>query len=515
MGLIEAINISHSFGDKILYKNASFELFKGEHMGIVGHNGTGKTTLLNSIAGEIIPDKGEVRIQKGIKIGYLDQHVKIDKDITIFEYLKTAFNDLYEIESKLNKIYENMSEDSSEKTMNKASDYQSVLVNRGFYEIESTVLKVSDGLGITVLGMDTKLKNLSGGQRAKVILAKLLLENPDVLLLDEPTNFLDKNHIEWLTDYLKNFKNAFMVISHDYKFLDKITTCICNIEFENIRKYTGNFSKFLSSKKLNQISYEREYKAQQEKINKLETYIAKNKVRASTAKQAKSRQKQLDKMEKLAPPKNEVKPKFNFSFYPIGSGRALTIKNLEVGYNGKKLLPRLSDEILTGQKIVVIGFNGIGKSTLLKTLVGEIPPINGYSWFFEDIKTGYFEQDLKWEYGEDTPLQIIMEAYPKLSVKDARTHLAQCGIRAKDISQPVSSLSGGEQAKVKLCLLTLKPCNFLILDEPTNHLDVLAKEALKEALKKWEGNIILVSHDPDFYKGWNATIIDIEKLKST
>lgn len=515
MGLIEAINISHSFGDKILYKNASFELFKGEHMGIVGHNGTGKTTLLNSIAGEIIPDKGEVRIQKGIKVGYLDQHVKINKDITILEYLKTAFSDLYEIENKLSKIYENMADDSNEETMNTASDYQSVLVNRGFYEIESTVLKVSDGLGITALGMDSKLKNLSGGQKAKIILAKLLLEKPDVLLLDEPTNFLDKNHIEWLTDYLKSFKNAFIVISHDYKFLDKITTCICDIEFENIKKYTGNFSKFLSSKKLNQISYEREYKAQQQKIDKLETYIAKNKARASTAKQAKSRQKQLNKIEKLAPPKNEVKPKFNFSFCSVGAGRALTIKNLEVGYNGKKLLPRINYEILTGQKIVVIGFNGIGKSTLLKTLIGEIPPINGYSWFFEDIKIGYFEQDLNWEYGEDTPLQIIMEAYPKLLVKEARAHLAQCGIRAKDISQPVKSLSGGEQAKVKLCLLTLKPCNFLILDEPTNHLDALAKDALKEALKKWEGNIILVSHDPDFYKGWNAKIIDIEKLKST
>lgn len=483
-------------------------------MGIVGQNGAGKTTLLNSIAGEIIPDGGEIRVQKGIKVGYLDQHAKINGDVTVFEYLKTAFDDLYEINDKLNKIYENMCADNSEETMNKASDYQNILINRGFYEIESTVLKVADGLGIVALGMDSKLKNLSGGQRAKVILAKLLLETPDVLLLDEPTNFLDANHIKWLTEYLKYFKNAFIVISHDFKFLDEITTCICDIEFENIKKYTGNFTKFLNSKKLNQISYEREFKAQQTKINDLETYIAKNKARASTAKQAQSRQKQLDKMEKLAPPQKVAKPKFDFEFSACGAGRALTIQKLEVGYNGKGLLPKLNYEILTGDKVVIKGFNGIGKSTLLKTLVGQIPPVSGFYWFFENIKVAYFEQDLVWKYGEDTPLQIIMEEYPKLSVKDARTHLAQCGIKAKDISQPVNSLSGGEQAKVKLCLLTLTPCNFLILDEPTNHLDALAKEALKDALKKWEGNIILVSHDPDFYKGLGAKIIDIEKIKN-
>lgn len=195
MGLIEVINISHSFGDKVLYKNASFELFKGEHMVIVGENGAGKTTLLNSLAGEIIPDFGEIRIQKGIRLGYLDQHAKINGNVVVFDYLKSAFNDLYKINSELEKIYEEMSFVSDEEIMNKASDYQSVLLNRGFYEIESNVMKVADGLGITAIGIDKKMETLSGGQRAKIILAKLLLENPDVLLFDEPTNFLDKSHI--------------------------------------------------------------------------------------------------------------------------------------------------------------------------------------------------------------------------------------------------------------------------------------------------------------------------------
>lgn len=512
MGLLEAINISHSFGDKILYKNASFELFKGEHMGIVGENGAGKTTLLDSLSAKIIPDVGEIRVQKGIKLGYLDQHAKINTDISIFEYLKTAFNDLYEIDDKLKKIYENMAEDSSEEILNKASDYQSLLVNRGFYEIESNILKVADGLGINSFGIDSKLKNLSGGQRAKVILAKLLLENPDVLLLDEPTNFLDTNHIIWLTDYLKNFKNAFVVISHDFEFLDKITNCICNIEFNNIKKYSGNFSKFIKNKEMNKISYEREFKAQQKEINKLETYIQKNKVRASTAKQAKSRQKMLDKMERLSAPKELEKPHFIFKSMPISSGKAMIIKDLEVGYNNKPILPRINLEILNGEKIAIVGFNGIGKSTLLKTLLGIISPVKGYSWTFDTTHVAYFEQELNWEDNTLSPLEIIRDKFPKLSQKDARSCLAKCAISSKEVLEPIKLLSGGEQAKVKLCMLMLTNSNFLVLDEPTNHLDVLAKDALKEQLKSWEGTLILVSHDKQFYSDICKKVIDIEKI---
>ena len=209
MGLLDVINLSHSFGDKILYQEASFELFKGEHMGIVGRNGTGKTTLVNTLIGEIIPDGGEIRWQKGIKVGYLDQHAKIDQEVTVFDYLKTSFAELYQTEAQLTKIYEEMANDCSEKAMNRASDLQSLLENCGFYELESRILKIADGLGITALGMDSILEQLSGGQRAKVILAKLLLEEPNVLLLDEPTNFLDKEHVEWLTDYLKAYEGTF------------------------------------------------------------------------------------------------------------------------------------------------------------------------------------------------------------------------------------------------------------------------------------------------------------------
>ncbi len=507
MGLIEVKNISHSFGG-ILYSDASFELYKGEHMGLVGQNGAGKTTLLNSIIGEVIPDKGEIRRQNDIRIGYLDQHAKIDTTITVFDYLKTAFKDLYEIESKLNKLYENMANDSSDDTLRRVSNFQNILECRGFYAINSTVLKVADGLGITAIGMDSRLETLSGGQRAKVILAKLLLEKPNLLLLDEPTNFLDKEHIEWLVDYLKAFEGAFIVISHDYDFLDKITTCICDIEFGRIEKYSGNFTKFLKQKALKRENYINEFASQQKQIKSLEEYIAKNKARAATANMAKSRQKQLDKIDRISAPETAPKPNFHFESLSITTQKTLVVKKLEIGYY-YPLLPKLNFEVASGQKIVITGFNGIGKSTLLKTLVGEIPAMGGGFHFADTIRIGYFEQDLKWEDKDQTPVQIVSDKFQQLSEKQVRKHLSQCGIKAKNAMQPVSTLSGGEQAKVKLCILMLTKSNLLILDEPTNHLDADTKEAFMEELINWKGSIIFVSHEAAFYKDWADKIINI------
>ena len=508
MGLIEINNITHSFGDKILYADASFELFKGEHMGLVGQNGTGKTTLLNSIIGEVIPDKGSIRRQSGIRVGYLDQHAKMDGALTVFEYLKSAFKDLYETEAKLTKLYEQMASDSSDAILRKAANFQNILEWRDFYQIESKVLKVADGLGITAIGVDNKLETLSGGQRAKVILAKLLLEKPNLLLLDEPTNFLDKEHIEWLVDYLKAFEGAFIVISHDFDFLDKITNCICDIEFGKIEKYNGNFTKFLKQKALKRENYIHEFASQQKQIKNLEEYIAKNKARAATANMAKSRQKQLDKIQKITKPESAPKPNFRFTSLPITNQRTLVVKNLEIGYY-YPLLPKLNFEVTSGQKIVITGFNGIGKSTLLKTLMEEIPAISGNYRFAEGIKKGYFEQDLKWTDNTKTPVEIVTEKFLNLSQKQVRQHLSQCGIKAKNAMQPVSTLSGGEQAKVKLCILMLTKANLLILDEPTNHLDADTKLALKEELIKWKGSIIFVSHEASFYKDWADRVINI------
>ncbi len=501
MGLIEVKKLTYSFGDKILYKNVNFELFKGEHLGIVGQNGTGKTTLLRIIIGDLTPDSGTIRWQKNIRIGYLDQYAKVDTDLNIFEYLKTAFNDLYKIENELNCLYSNICEGDNLNILEKISDYQSFLINRGFYEIESTILKVSNGLGITALGMNNVLKNLSGGQREKVILAKLLLESPDVLLLDEPTNFLDKEHVTWLSDYLKNFEGAFMLISHDFDFLEKVSTCILDIEFQEITKYNTGFSNFLKLKGLKKENYIREFKFQQKEIKKFKEFIAKNKARASTAKRAQSRVKKLEKMDILNPPKNTPKPIFKLKSLPVASQKALKVSSLEVGYNGKSLLPKISFDVKPNEKIVITGFNGIGKSTLIKTLLNIVPRVSGNFKFADYVKIAYFDQDFNWANLELTPLDILLKRFPVLSVREARKELSHFGIMGKSVLKEVSSLSGGEQSKVKLCILAKTPSNFLILDEPTNHLDKNTKDTLKEQLINYKGNIILVSHEERFNDG--------------
>lgn len=512
MSLLEVKNLSHSFGEKSLYVNSGFELYKGEHMGVVGMNGAGKSTLIKILCGEVIPDEGQIKWQSNIKIGILDQYAEVIEDYTIFDYLKTAFDDLYSIEKNLNSLYEEMAYNQNDVIMKRASLYQQILEERDFYSIESTIKKVASGLGISAIGYDKILKNLSGGQRTKVILAKLLLEKPDILLLDEPTNFLDKEHVEYLSEYLETYNGAFIIVSHDLYFLDKISTCICDIEFKNIRKYSAGYKEFIKQKENLKEDYIRRYVEQQRKIEKLENYIAKNKVRAATAKIARGRQKQLDKIDRLdAPSSNVIKPVIKFNYVEATPQMALEVNDLEVGYY-YAILPRLNFKIKNGEKVVITGFNGIGKSTLLKTIVGNIESISGKIKFGANIKTGYYEQDLKWDNSEMTPIEIISNEYPEMTTKQVRNYLAKCGVKAKTAMQSIKTLSGGEQSKVKLCRLTLQPCNLLILDEITNHMDSECKESLKEALINYRGTVVLVSHEAQFYEGWADKIIDIEKI---
>ena len=509
MSLLEVKNITHIYGDKLLFKDSSFELNKHEHMGLVGQNGAGKSTLMNMLIGEVIPDQGSIKWGPKIKIGNIDQYAKSGGEISVFDFLKTAYKELFDLEIELEAIYKTLTKKQDQSLIKRAAAYQEKLENQNFYAIKNNIYRVSAGLGITAIGMDRKLSELSGGQRAKIILAKLLLEKPNVLLLDEPTNFLDKEHIEWLCEYLVGFKGAFIIISHDFSFIDKISNCICDIEFDTIKKYSGNYTSFLAQKGQKREEYVRQYEKQQKFIKVTTDYISKNKARASSAKMAKDRQKKLDKIEKITAPTFTSKPSIHFNKLPLSSQYVLNVTNLDIGYY-YPILKDLSFDIRNDEKAVITGFNGIGKSTLLKTLIGEIKPISGKFKFCDNIVIGYFAQDLKWENEDDTPFKYISSKYPNLPSKLVRKSLSQCGLKTDMMDQTIKTLSGGEQAKIKICNLSLSPCNILILDEPTNHLDAEAKDSLKNAICEFSGTVILVSHESQFYKSFADSVISIE-----
>ncbi len=510
MSLLEVNGLSHAFGDKILYRGASFALNAGEHMGVVGQNGAGKSTLIRILTGEIIQDEGRVMWQNRVRIGHLDQYADVPGEEMVKDYLKTAFAPCFALQQELDDLYAAMDgEDTA--ALERAADLQTRLDQSGFYTMDTAVARVASGLGLTAFGMDTRLENLSGGQREKVILAKLLLESPDVLLLDEPTNFLDKAHIDWLAGWLADFPGGLIIVSHDAPFLDRVTNCIIDVEFGAIRKYAGRYSQYMRQKGERREEYLRSYEAQQREIRRIEEYIQKNKVRAATARIARGRQKQLDRLERIPPPRLAASASIAFRALPLSAAKPLEVVELAVGY-GEPLLPPLNFTLLTGEKAAVTGFNGIGKSTLLKTLLGEIPCLGGRFRFAEPVRVAYYEQELQWVDGGRTPVQEIAARYPALSGKEVRAALSRCGVRAANALQPLETLSGGEQSKVKLCALTLTPCNFLILDEPTNHLDRETKEELRRALAAFPGNVLLVSHEEAFHQGLVDRVIDIESL---
>lgn len=509
MSLLEITELTHAYGDNRLYKEAELVLNKGEHIGIVGQNGTGKSTLIKICTEQVIPDSGRILWQPRITVGYLDQYASIDSNMTMEAFLKSAFHKLYAMEEEMNRLYARAAEGETE-GLEQAAKYQEQLERKDFYSIDVLTQRVTEGLGLLSLGLERPIGEMSGGQRTKVILAKLLLEKPDVLLLDEPTNFLDKEHVAWLCGYLAALENAYMVVSHDHSFLEKITNRICDIDNEKLIKYYGNYSEFLKKKTFLREDYIRQYTAQQREIKKTEEFIRRN-IAGRKSKMAQGRRKQLERMDKMdALAQKEIKPVFRFDSLPLPTTEQLSVEHLSVGYD-HRLLSDLCFSIKGGEKVVITGFNGIGKTTLLKTLLGQIKTLQGNYSFSEQVVPGYYEQDFVWKDGNQTPIQIVSEAKPSLLLKEIRKHLARCGISSEHAMQQIATLSGGEQAKVKMCLLMLKPCNFLIMDEPTNHLDIQAKESLITALSEFSGTVLLVSHEEAFYRDWVEKIIDIEK----
>lgn len=414
---------------------------------------------------------------------------------------------------KMTDLYTEFAQTGDDKLLDRATRFQNELDAADFYSIDNNVEQVITGLGLDSIGRDHIISEMSGGQRAKIILAKLLLEGNDVIILDEPTNYLDTSHINWLESYLQNYTGAALIISHDFDFLNQVSNVILDVSFNTLTKYRGNFDQAMQQKAEKADQQLRAYNKQQEVIKKTKTFIQKNKARASTTGRAKSREKMLSHMDIIEPPQTNPTATFTFPYVDSQSTDMLKAEKLVVGYDPKKpILNPISFSMSAGEKFVFTGFNGAGKSTLIKTLLGILPPISGKSKFSPSAKTNYFDQDLIWDDDKKTPLKIMQAAYPLEEQRRLRQRLGAAGINADNATKQMRLLSGGEQTKVKLALMELTTSNFLILDEPTNHLDEATKLALKKAIQKFDGGLILVTHESSFYQGWIDKVLDIASM---
>lgn len=510
MSILTVKDLSHGYGSRAIFNNVSFRLLKGEHIGLIGANGEGKSTFMNIITGKLEPDEGNIEWSKRVRVGYLDQHTALSKGMTIRDVLKTAFKYLFDMENEMNQICEKMSDVTPEELeilLEDLGTIQDILTNNDFYIIDAKVEEIAKGLGLYDIGLDKDVNDLSGGQRTKVLLAKLLLEKPDILLLDEPTNYLDEQHIEWLRRYLQQYENAFILISHDMPFLNSVINLIYHVENQELNRYVGTYDDFIQIYEAKKLQLEAAYKKQQQEIEDLKDFVARNKARVATRNMAMSRQKKLDNMEVIELAREKPKPEFNFRDARASGKLIFETKDLVIGYEEALSRP-LNLRMERGQRIALVGANGLGKTTLLKSILGQIKPVSGSVELGDYLHIGYFEQEIK-KANTNTCIEEIWQDFPSFTQFEVRAALAKCGLTTQHIESKVNVLSGGEQAKVRLCKLINKETNILILDEPTNHLDIDAKEELKRALKAYKGSILLICHEPEFYRDvttdvWNC-----------
>ena len=502
MSILNVEHLSHGFGDRAIFQDVSFRLLKGEHIGLVGANGEGKSTFFKIVTDRMMPDEGKIEWAKNVRVGYLDQHAELKKGMTIREVLSSAFSWLYEMEEKMNTICDQMGEASPEEMeqmMEELGTIQDLLTMHDFYIIDAKVEEVARALGLLELGLESDVTELSGGQRTKILLGKLLLEKPDILLLDEPTNYLDVQHIEWLKRYLNEYENAFILISHDIPFLNSVVNIIYHMESQKLDRYVGDYHHFEEVYAVKKAQLEAAYKRQQQEISELKDFVARNKARVSTRNMAMSRQKKLDKMDVIELAAERPKPEFHFKYGRTPGKMLFETKDLVTGYD-EPLSKPLNFSMERGQKIALVGTNGIGKTTLLKSILGLIPSLSGSVELGDNLELGYFEQEVKGE-NRNSCIEELWQEFPSYTQYQVRSALAKCGLTTKHIESQVRVLSGGEQAKVRLCKLLNRDTNFLLLDEPTNHLDVDAKDSLKQALQEYKGSILLICHEPEFYQG--------------
>ena len=511
MSILNVEHLTHGFGDRAIFEDVSFRLLKGEHIGLIGANGEGKSTFMSIVTGHLMPDEGKVEWAKNVRAGYLDQHAVLEEGMTIGDVLRSAFSWLFEMETEMNQMFEQMAEATPEKMerlLEETGTYQELLDQHDFYMIDAKVDEVARALGLLDLGLDRDVTDLSGGQRTKVLLAKLLLEKPDILLLDEPTNYLDEEHIAWLKRYLLDYENAFILISHDIPFLNEVVNIIYHMENQELNRYVGDYEHFQEVYAMKKAQLEAAYRRQQQEISELKDFVARNKARVSTRNMAMSRQKKLDKMDVIELAAERPKPEFHFQYGQTPGKMLFETQDLVIGYD-EPLSKPLNFSMERGQKIALVGTNGIGKTTLLKSILGLIPSISGECELGEKLQLGYFEQEVSPD-NRNSCIEEIWEEFPSFSQYEVRSALAKCGLTTKHIESQVRVLSGGEQAKVRLCKLLNRDTNFLLLDEPTNHLDVDAKDALKTALQEYRGSILLICHEPEFYQDvvdeiWNMS----------
>jgi len=513
-------NITKSFGVDVILDNISITASDNEKIGLIGANGAGKSTLLKIIAGDISYDSGRILTPKDSVVGFLRQDSTIEENKTILEYMLTAFEDVLRLEEELRVLEQKMSDMADaaehERIIKSYGEKSEIFEKRGGFDVRTRVNMILNGMGFENFDKNMKIKNLSGGEKTKLSMARLLLENPDVLLLDEPTNHLDFRTMQWLENYLKSYRGIVIAVSHDRYFLDFLADTIYEIERTRATRYTGNYSKYLEQKKLNEQIQLKHYNAQQEEIKRLEEYVAKNGVRASTAKSAKSKQKAIDRMvleEKPLMLKESCRFKFDSVFRSYND--VLTVENLSLKVPKKGILENIASnisfDVKRGEKVAIVGANGAGKSTLLKTILGEHDYFDGIAETGRNLKISFYDQEQKHLSENKTIFDEISDRFPLMDECEIRTHLGSVLFRDEDVFKIIKDLSGGEKARLMLLIIMLEKPNFLILDEPTNHLDLPAKEALDTAISEYEGTVLFVSHDRYFLNKTADFVLELNK----
>ncbi|WP_251575141.1 ABC-F family ATP-binding cassette domain-containing protein [Limosilactobacillus agrestimuris] len=515
MILLQANNVMRRFGADVLFHDVNLQIQEHGRTALVGRNGAGKTTLLKMIAGITSPDEGTIAKSKDLTIGYLAQDQGLDSQSTIWAELDLVFAPLHKMEKQIHQLEDQLASlDPSTKdfqlTTEKYSQLQADFKKRGGYEYESRMRGILKGFGFEEEDYQTAINSLSGGQKTKLALAKILLQSPDLLILDEPTNHLDMNVLAWLEDYLKSYQGALLVVSHDRYFLDRVVSDIYDLDNHTLRHYTGNYTQFMEHKQEWLTAEWKHYEQQQKKISKLEDFVNRNIVRASTTKRAQARRKQLEKMERLERPETDDKSiHFHFHSEKDSGNEVLDVEQAVVGYNDQKLAGPLSFTVRKPQRIGIIGPNGIGKSTLLKSILDRIPLVSGNIKLGANLQIGYYDQEQQQLHPEKSVLNEVWDDHPNIPEKDIRSLLGSFLFVGDDVYKLVHDLSGGEKARLELTKLSFKPINFLILDEPTNHLDIDSREVLENAINEFTGTVLFISHDRYFINQVATDVLDM------